>query len=731
MSCINQLPIIRQRLAQAPGKLWSARHSQHGCQGAREAGAALLAPCGAAPTPIKSLDVSTVVDRPPVAFPLSDAPVVIATVLATRLGTTSVRRLLIASAALLLPTILHAQSVEDRARTAAEASRAKASDSDTLLKNYVTPGMSGQPVSTVDGTKTFTPTLACQKTANLLEVLVQPSASGDIGLVRISRDKDLNGTFDSSSTLPVPVSGICANGVISCNPGTWDQCRSFRWDLDAAKDLKLTQVDMPELSACYCVNNSCGSNLVFGNLASVLKDLGGGMVGAFTTADPRIGVAEARINGPVIDYVGAQTTACTSSPAIGQTAYKSNPAAIQGDAFALSSTNPVFQALIASPAGAGKAQQLRGCTVTREVTVKEVKIEDVIARTSGGYATIADPSGSVDFLMGSPTNNSLSGGSCRLIDFRMTLHVEDPDRLKTATLPYYFVDDWGQLRIDGTLVSYGPGAWTGSGYPPGKCERKATSYFAPNIDLTPWLTKGDHEIWLRVAVGGGGEAFAQVHAEIDTSCNTSERIVDFCSGYAADPKCRLSEEQVDGVQTFQAGVATGLKPLPQTRLFGTASCTLQITRDFFERNRTYACTTDSAALPEPDLSRGAYIIDHSTETLLADRQKASDGSITTSARSFSLPTQSAVSACEPICKTRAPKTNTAAAPDGVVASRQNTPSGYDTFYHTCDAANVCPAGPGEEIVSACGCLDDFPEAVVMMQTVRLAGADMTCTSANP
>lgn len=725
MSRVTFIP-IRKRLARAQGKLWSARHSQQGCLGLREAGAALLAPCGAAPNP-----ASTVVDCMPEAFPLSDAQGLIAAVLATRLGIRSIRRLLIAGTALLLPTILHAQTVEDRARSAAQASQTKTSDSDTLLKNYVTPGMSGQPVTTVDGSKSFTPTLACQKTANLLEVLVQPSSTGDIGLVRISRDKDLNGAFDNSSTLPVLVSGICANGVISCNPGTWDQCRSFRWDLDAAKDLKLTQVDMPELAGCYCVNNSCGSNLVFGNLASVLKDLGGGMVGALTTADPRIGVAEAHINGPVIDYVGAQTTACTANPAIGQTAYKSNPAAIQGDAFALSSTNPVFRALAASPAGAGKAQQLRACTVTREVTVKEVKIEDVIARTSGSYATISDPSGSVDFLMGSPANNSLSGGSCRLFDFRMTLHVEDPDRLKTATLPYYFVDDWGQIRIDGTLVSYGPGAWTGSGFPPGKCERKRTSYFSPNIDLKPWLTKGDHEIWLRVAVGGGGEAYAQVHAEVDTSCKTSERIVDLCSGYAADPKCHLSEEQVDGVQTFRNGVATGLKPLPQTRLFGNATCTLQLTRDFFERNRTYACTTDSTALPEPDLSRSAYIIDHSTEVLLADRQKAKDGTVTTSTRGFSLPAQTPVPACEAICKTRAPKSNTAAAPDGVVASRQNVPTGYDTFYHTCDAANVCPAGPGEEIVSACGCLDDFPEAVVMMQTVRLAGADMTCTSAVP
>ena len=638
---------------------------------------------------------------------------------------------ILAGSALLLPALVHAQTMEDRARAAADASRGKSGDSDTLLKNYVTPGMSGQPVSTVDGSKSFTPTLACQKTANLLEVLIQPSATGDISLVRISRDKDLDGTFDSSLTLPVPVSGICANGVISCSPGTWNQCRSLRWDLDAAKELKLTQVDMPELSACYCVNDSCGSNLVLTNLASVLKDLGGGMVGALTTADPRIGVAEARINGPVIDYVGAQTTACTSSPAISQTAYRANPAAIQGDAFALSSANPVFQALAASPAGAGKAQQLRACTVTREVTLNHVKIEDVISRRSGGYATIADPSGMVDFLMGSPGKNNLYGGRCGFFDYRMTLHVEDPDRLKSVTLPLFFADDWAQVRVDGNLIGYGPGAWTGGGYPPGSCEQNHTTYYWPNTDLKPWLTKGDHEIWLHVAVGNRGEAYARVHAEVDTSCKTAERIVDLCAGYATDPKCHLSAEQVDGVETFRNGVATGLKPLPQTRLFGDATCTLQLTRDFFERDRTYACMTDSAALPEPDLSRGAYIIDHSTETLLADRTKAADGSVTTSTRAFSLPPQAAVPTCEAICKTRAPKANTAATPAGVVGSRQNTPSGYDTFYHSCDAANVCPAGPGEEIVSACGCLDDFPEAVVMMQTVRLAGADMTCTSATP
>src|SRR3546814_2040614 len=99
-------------------------------------------------------------------------------------------------------------------------------------------------------------------------------------------------------------------------------------------------------------------------------------------------------------------------------------------------------------------------------------------------------------------------------------------------------------------------------------------------------------------------------------------------------------------------------------------------------------------------------------TLLADRTLQSDGSYTSSTRAFSLPDRGSVPACEPVCKTRAPKANNEAALDGVVGAKQNVPTGYDTFFHACTADNQCPAGPGEEIVSACGCLDDSPEAEI-------------------
>src|SRR3546814_4204048 len=101
--------------------------------------------------------------------------------------------------------------------------------------------------------------------------------------------------------------------------------------------------------------------------------------------------------------------------------------------------------------------------------------------------------------------------------------------------------------------------------------------------------------------------------------------------------------------------------------------------------RSYRCNVDDIA--KPDTSRGAYIIDHSTETLLADRTLQSDGSYTSSTRAFSLPDRGSVPACEPVCKTRAPKANNEAALDGVVGAKQNVPTGYDTFFHACTADN--------------------------------------------
>lgn len=331
------------------------------------------------------------------------------------------------------------------------------------------------------------------------------------------------------------------------------------------------------------------------------------------------------IDGPAIRYTGAQSTACSPNPALPQTAYRASPATIQGDAASVAASNSIFQALKGSPAGVGKAEQIRSCTITREVSLNAVKADDVIAHLGGAYAIYAPAPDQLTLQMGSPRDDSLRGGSCRIFEFSMRLRIDDPDRLAQFRLSHYFFDDWLQLRIDGELVLSNPANWTGTGLPPGKCERKRTWHAYPNLDLKPWLTRGEHVISMRIAVGGEGEAFAQFDAMLDLRCNPTERIVDLCAGYAGDVNCALHDESVDGVETFRNGVGTGLTPLPQARLFESGACSLRLARPWFERQRRYRCTVDTGSMPEPDLSRGAYIIDHSTETMLADRTRTSDG----------------------------------------------------------------------------------------------------------
>ncbi len=617
-------------------------------------------------------------------------------------------------------------NVKDRARSAATASRARTGSSDALQSNYVTPGLSGQTITTVDGKTGFTASLSCQKTSTLLELLVQPGSTGDLTQVRISHDRDFDGTFDSQTLLPVPISGICANGVIACNPGTWEGCRYYGWAVDGALNINLAQTQMTSLSGCYCLNNSCGTNLAWGNISEVLKDLGGGVVGALTTADPRIGVAQAQVEGAMIRYTGAQTTSCTADPQVSATRYRSNPTDIQGDAYSVSQASSVFQALAGSAAGSGKTEQVRSCSIEREVAVKEWRFDDIVAvRGSVSKVTSCGTDCRRYEIRGS--------GSCDSVPpiYSATFEPLAPARIKSARIVEMGADDWVQARVNGKIVGYaGKRPWLGEALPSGDCRISDDPWYNRTaIDITSQLTSGATVVGARVRGGGGGNwGYVTLEVQVDTGCETTERLVDLCSGYGADPQCRLKSESVDDVVTFNNGVGTGLLPLPQTRTLGTGSCAVQLTRDFFRKDRRYACIIDTGGQATPDLSRAAYIIDRSTETVLNDRIQAADGSVQETSRAFSMPTQDSVAACEPICKTRKARTNSDAAPDGVVGELQTSAQGWDSYYHACSADNVCPAGDGEEIVSACGCLDDFPEAVTMMQTVRLAGADLVCTA---
>ena len=135
---------------------------------------------------------------------------------------------------------------------------------------------SAYQMQTVNGATSFPATLNAPSSAKFLEVLIQPSGTGDLQKVIVSQDLNTDGSIDNVHTVPALVSGVCANGFISCNAGSWSNCKYYTWA--AAVDGRVTEAPatINDLGGCYCINSSCGSNLVWVNSALVLKDIGGG-----------------------------------------------------------------------------------------------------------------------------------------------------------------------------------------------------------------------------------------------------------------------------------------------------------------------------------------------------------------------------------------------------------------------------------------------------------------------
>ena len=74
-------------------------------------------------------------------------------------------------------------------------------------------------MQTVNGATSFPATLNAPSSAKFLEVMIQPSGTGDLQQVIISQDLNTDGTIDNVHAVPSLVSGVCANGFISCNAG--------------------------------------------------------------------------------------------------------------------------------------------------------------------------------------------------------------------------------------------------------------------------------------------------------------------------------------------------------------------------------------------------------------------------------------------------------------------------------------------------------------------------------
>ena len=632
----------------------------------------------------------------------------------------------------LLPGFVSADPASvTEAETTVGNARSSYGSAEAIQQNFTTPLMSADAMKTFDG-QSFDANLGCSGSQKFLEIFVAPSASGDIGTLTVSQDSDLDGTIDRVFTPGVPVSGVCANGAVSCNAGTWDNCSGLSWVVNGSGEIGMTPIPLNKLGGCYCVNNSCGTGLVMSNLDKVLNDLGGGATGALTSQMDYLTVSEVGVTGPMIKFYAQKAGDCAAgSPML--KAYNSTPGNLASDAFSASAADPEFNLITTSPAATADPVQIKSCQITRNLPVEEVTLNDIIEYAGGSGNIFPCGPDCLQLSLGQVGDNYWAG-SCKMYERQVQFNVLDPSRILEAKINYAKFDDWMQIYADADLLWNGPyGNWTGTGRPPGVCELSTNWVRSPNVDFKSYLTGGPVDFKIRVEVTGNGEGYALAKIKVDTDCKLKpDTISNSCSAYQSDPECTLMEEQVDGVWTYQNFVNTGLTPLPPTQVINGSTCSFTPTRPWWQKTRKYRCQVTGTYDFDDALERADNVQASTTNTGYQDYLKQSNGSVLTPTESLSVLEEVSVPACTQACKTRKPRLATDAVQNGVVQENRTDPNTFDYFFHEC-SAGVCPAGPGETVVQSCGCLNEFAEAAATLQAVRQASRDTICSSgtANP
>lgn len=204
---------------------------------------------------------------------------------------------------LFLVSPAYAQDAADLGRQAGTQALESFGNIESLQESLILP-MAANGELPVQGGETVEVSIPCPATKNYLNVTVGPDGSGgDISSAYIRQDIDLDGFIDYSSYLNVQrISGVCADGVISCDSGTWANCKFYRWNAGASGQIALQPLAENEIKECYCVNNSCATDIVSERLLGITRDIGTGMVDAIHDANPRIAISEAKISPGHIVY---------------------------------------------------------------------------------------------------------------------------------------------------------------------------------------------------------------------------------------------------------------------------------------------------------------------------------------------------------------------------------------------------------------------------------------------
>jgi len=596
------------------------------------------------------------------------------------------------------------------------------------------------PMRTLDGNKSFSAQLLCPSSRKFIEVSIQVGGSGDLSQIAVSQDLDMDGNTDFVFSVSFPVSGVCANGIISCQAGTWGNCSYYRWNADSSARVGLATTAISNLGGCYCVNASCGSNLVQGNLSTVLRDLGGGVSGAVQAVNRKYAVTDVKEEGSTITYYGQDAGQCSGSPgSYGSSSpeqYYStgNDAGLANakDAAQVSQAgDPAsYYSLIANSQAAQESQgDYRQCSVIRNVTVTTV-------------TGCSSPGDSLDPSLNGCTINDLS-------PYPRTIKTHDGGGGGSCyfSQPGSITSSGGSLYIGNYLCGDPHGGVVKNARIRFLCGGVQVIVYSREYETAAFSCASGDLAWIEGWYYTSNANHISCPAGYtDGLCNglccmkpadrtdvINDTVDNRCLAYETDPQCRLRDEQSDGVHTFNNYNPTTLSPLSSCRTF-TGYLPHNVCRDWWRKDRTYICETPGQ-YDFTDTKRRVDAVYSSSSAdsgslVYTDLRKDAAGSWKTESVTSSLGVVaqgSSSDSCDQACKTKKLKSDTQAGKTGNKAQYQKSAAAYDFFYRLC-RNGVCPAGDSEEVVNACGCLNDFSEAASVLSVLNAAGKDLICTT---
>ena len=457
----------------------------------------------------------------------------------------------------------------------------------------------------------------------------------------------------------------------------------------------------------------------------ILKDLGGGVAGAMAAGDPKLAVSEAEIEDLVIRYYGETSGDCTVPDSYSP--------------FGSSSPESIFE------------NQVLLETAKEEELSNEKSDPDSLYNlitNSSAFTEVSTQTCMIKYNVSVITREKYRGSDC-VVPTCESLTVPHGACQFVQVYNYYGVEIYSDvvLRTDCNALC------VSSIWP-----LNITSGCVDNYSVVDSKPECGVYIGMKLSAGwdrdkkdGWDDCHHNVYEQyrVDDSHIVYDQfefgVTDSCTDFEDNPNCYLKEEKIcdqtgtNCVVTYKNYNPTGLVPLPQClELSGLATYNACVNGEelsidgkvymtgknvWWRVERTYVCT--DKPIEEPDLSRANAVAESLTQSGSSwtyDDPVYGQGQIEFESKTGE--------SCIKACKLKVVQREAQASASYTAADYRNDPSSQFFVYRTC-VDGTCPVKPGEEIVEDCKCLDEFGLAYGVLESLRQASIDMTCTDGVP